>query len=127
MMAFNLIRRGFLAGALLVPAAMFAQTPLGQWGAMRSVLIGGGGMDASNLNDAAFRSTLPREFSLLEPGNAMKFGPIHPGVNAYDFSEADALVSFAQSNGLKVRGHTLVWHNQNPTWLTSGSYTPAQL
>ena len=37
----------------------------------------------------------------------------------YDFAQADTLVAFARAHGQLVRGHTLVWHNQLPAWLTS--------
>jgi GH35 family endo-1,4-beta-xylanase len=33
------------------------------------------------------------------------------------FTNADAQVSFAKANGMHVRGHTLVWHNQTPAWV----------
>ncbi|MBI3207273.1 MAG: endo-1,4-beta-xylanase, partial [Candidatus Solibacter usitatus] len=59
--------------------------------------------------------------------NVMKFGPIHPARNAYNFAPADALLAFAAANKMTVRGHTLVWHNQNPAWLTNGNFTPPQL
>jgi endo-1,4-beta-xylanase len=36
-------------------------------------------------------------------------------------------VAFAQAHGMAVRGHTLVWHNQRPKWLTSGTFTSEQL
>jgi len=38
----------------------------------------------------------------------------------FDWSGADRLVKFAEQHGQKVRGHTLLWHNQLPDWLTSG-------
>jgi len=31
---------------------------------------------------------------------------------AYDFSAADRVVDFAQGNGLRVHGHTLIWYSQ---------------
>ena len=31
------------------------------------------------------------------------------------------------ANGQVVRGHTLVWHNQLPTWLTPGTFTNDEL
>jgi endo-1,4-beta-xylanase len=57
----------------------------------------------------------------------MKWEVVEPKRGQYDFSAADTLVRFARAHGQKVRGHTLVWHNQLPTWLTSGTWTPAQL
>ena len=56
------------------------------------------------------------QFSSVTPENAMKMGPIHPEANRYAWKDADAIVAFAQKNGMKVRGHTLCWHNQTPKW-----------
>lgn len=57
------------------------------------------------------------QFNSVTPENAMKMGPIHPEENRYAWQDADAIVAFAQKNGMKVRGHTLCWHNQTPKWL----------
>jgi len=57
-----------------------------------------------------------RQFSSITPENAMKMGPIHPEENRYFWKDADAIADFAQKNGLKMRGHTLCWHNQTPRW-----------
>lgn len=62
-----------------------------------------------------------------EPGNAMKWGSVEPTRGSFDWAEADQIVAFAQAHHQQVRGHTLVWHSQNPSWLTGGSWTPAQL
>jgi endo-1,4-beta-xylanase len=56
------------------------------------------------------------QFSSLTPENAMKMGPIHPAPDRYFWQDADQIVGFAEQNGLKVRGHTLCWHNQTPSW-----------
>jgi len=36
----------------------------------------------------------------------------------YRFSSADTIVNAALNAGMKVVGHTLVWHSQTPAWLT---------
>ncbi|HYE55067.1 MAG TPA: endo-1,4-beta-xylanase [Chitinophagaceae bacterium] len=58
-----------------------------------------------------------QEFNSLTAENAMKMGPIHPRENEYNWKDADSIVAFAQRHNLKMRGHTLVWHNQTPGWL----------
>jgi len=81
----------------------------------------------SHFSETEYAAVLAREFNQVEPENAMKFGPIHPGPSTYNFGAPDAVVAFAQAHGMAVRGHTLVWHNQRPAWLTTGTFTPGQL
>lgn len=58
-----------------------------------------------------------KHFNSITAENVMKMGPIHPEENRYDWAPADEIVNFAQANGMKMRGHTLCWHNQTPDWL----------
>ena len=58
-----------------------------------------------------------REFNSLTAENAMKMGPIHPKENEYYWKAADSIVAFAKKHSLKMRGHTLCWHNQTPNWI----------
>jgi endo-1,4-beta-xylanase len=58
-----------------------------------------------------------KHFESVTAENAMKMGPIHPKEGEFFWTDADAIVNFAQTNNLKIRGHTLCWHNQTPNWL----------
>jgi endo-1,4-beta-xylanase len=78
-------------------------------------------------SDRPYRQVLAREFSSLSPENQMKWEFIHPERGEYRFGPADAIVRFARQNGQVVRGHTLLWHSQNPAWLTEGTFTKAEL
>jgi endo-1,4-beta-xylanase len=103
--------------ALLLCGAAWGQ-PLRDAAAQRGVLIGAA-VDPTRFSETAYADTLAREFSQVEPENAMKFGPIHPGPTTYSFTQPDSIVAFAQSHNMKVRGHTLVWYQQNPAWINS--------
>jgi endo-1,4-beta-xylanase len=58
-----------------------------------------------------------QQFGSITPENAMKMGPIHPRENEYFWKDADSIAAFAKQHNLKLRGHTLCWHNQTPRWL----------
>jgi endo-1,4-beta-xylanase len=73
-----------------------------------------------DLDTPAYAAILAEQFSVVTPGNAMKWGSVEPTSGVFDWSDADTLVSFAEQNGQLVRGHTLLWHNQLPDWLTTG-------
>jgi len=77
--------------------------------------------------NSTYRNILAREFNMLTPENEMKFEVVHPERDRYDFTPADALVTFAKDNEMKVRGHTLVWHLQLAEWLTKAKWTREEL
>lgn len=60
---------------------------------------------------------LAYHFNSITAENEMKFERIHPAPDHYTFAEADEIAAFAEQHGMKLRGHTLVWHNQTPGWL----------
>jgi endo-1,4-beta-xylanase len=62
-----------------------------------------------------------QQFNSLTPENALKMGNIHPREHEYFWRDADSIVAFAQRNHLRMRGHTLCWHNQTPAWLFKDS------
>ncbi len=112
------------------PIAASPADTLRQVAAERHINIGAAAASAY-LADPRYASILGSEFSQLQAENEMKFGLIHPrpdtDANPYHFADADALVAFAQSHAMLVRGHTLVWHNQVSPWVTKGGFTAPQL
>jgi endo-1,4-beta-xylanase len=57
-----------------------------------------------------------RHYNSLVCENHMKPMWTQPKENEYSFTNADFVVAFAKRNNMKLRGHTLVWHNQTPGW-----------
>jgi endo-1,4-beta-xylanase len=78
-------------------------------------------------SDPQYAGTVAAEFGALTAENAMKFGLIQPQQGSFAYSGPDAMVSFAQQQGLAVHGHVLLWHDQQPGWVTGGQWTRATL
>jgi endo-1,4-beta-xylanase len=78
-------------------------------------------------SDESYRTVLAREYNALTPENALKFGNVHPEPDRYDFSDFDEILAFAESNSMCVRGHTLVWHRQLPSWVEDRTWTRDEL
>jgi len=67
--------------------------------------------------DANYLNTLKANFNYMTPENDLKWEMIRLSPTSFDFTAADTLADFAKKNHMNLRGHTLVWHNQNPSWL----------
>ena len=90
---------------------------LGAHGAAHGLLYG----CAVNMNalgaDAAYAALVREQCRIVVAENAMKWGALRPSADGFNFDQADALVAFAETNRMKIRGHNLVWHQSNPRWL----------
>ncbi|WP_437725853.1 endo-1,4-beta-xylanase [Sorangium sp. So ce861] len=71
---------------------------------------------ASATQSAALRRT---HFNSVTAENEMKFESLQRIEGNFTYDAADRIVSFAVANNMKIRGHALVWHSQNPSWLFS--------
>ena len=62
-------------------------------------------------NNSLFHHVAKDHLNSVTPDNALKWGWLVPKnrVTEYDFSEADSIVDYAIKQGLRVRGHVLVW------------------
>ncbi|EIN11129.1 hypothetical protein PUNSTDRAFT_119286 [Punctularia strigosozonata HHB-11173 SS5] len=71
-----------------------------------------------NASDPNFASLAATQFSGSTPENEMKWDATEPEQGVFTFAQGDVIQQFAAAHGHKLRGHTLVWHNQLPAWVT---------
>lgn len=62
---------------------------------------------------------LQKHFNVVTAENAMKPSELQAVKGVFTFDAADKLVDSAISAGMKVHGHTLVWHQQSPDWMNT--------
>lgn len=68
-------------------------------------------------DDPAYMAHVPLECGMVVAEANFKWRHIRPAPDKFDFAAPDELVGFAANHHLRVRGHTLVWHEANPDWL----------
>ena len=70
-----------------------------------------------NISQPEQIALLCKEFNSITAENDMKPGPTHPTEEQYRWERADAIANFCRENGIKLRGHCLMWHNQTCQWM----------
>lgn len=80
--------------------------------------IVGVALAANRLGESSY-ATAAREFNYVTAENEMKWSYNEPSPGRFDFSAGDQVASFAERNGMQIKGHALVWHNQLPGWVES--------
>jgi endo-1,4-beta-xylanase len=86
--------------------------------------LAGVAVRSEQLGDAGYAAALTA-FGSVTPENDLKWDKTEPEQGDFDFDAADRIVRFAGDHHMAVRGHVLVWHQQNPGWL--GDLSPARL
>jgi len=122
-----LTRTGALVGTALIdsiagrarPRAFAQAAPLRAKATAQGLFYGSETGWAELLNDSAYAARYAAECGILVPGNELKWRDLRPTPDTFDFSGGDALAGFAHTNGMLMRGHTLVWHHELPPWFAA--------
>ncbi|MEU3459229.1 endo-1,4-beta-xylanase [Streptomyces sp. NPDC006733] len=114
-----------LAGVAALPARGADNPPLRDLANAQGRYYGTA-VTASKLT-GAYGDVAGTQFDSVTPGNEMKWGSVEPARGSFNWAGADQVVAFAAAHGQKVRGHTLVWHSQLPSWVSSGTWSAEQL
>jgi endo-1,4-beta-xylanase len=102
--------------ALVTAGSADAATTLGASAAERGGRYFGAAVAAGKLGDGTYVNILNTEFNSVTPENELKWDATEPSQGNFTFGNADRIVNHATSRGMRVRGHTLLWHSQQPGW-----------
>ena len=114
-----------LCALLLGATAAFAQFPgfrqqpitNGMKDTYKDYFMIGVAVNNRNVTDPDQMALIKREFNSITAENAMKPQPTEPEKGVFNWEEADRIANFARQNGIKLRGHTLMWHSQVGRWM----------
>ena len=73
------------------------------------------------VNGQADAEILKDQFNSITAENVMKPQALSPSEGTYTFGDADALLAFAETNNIALRGHTLLWHRATPDYFFQGT------
>nr|WP_243866268.1 endo-1,4-beta-xylanase [Actinophytocola oryzae] len=79
----------------------------------------GAAVAAGKLGDSTYSTILRREFNSITPENEMKWDATEPNRNSFNYTNGDRIAGQASSQGARLRGHALLWHQQQPGWAQS--------
>ena len=77
----------------------------------------GTAVQSAFLNDPRYAAAFSRHFNYVTAEYEMKWDPIERSPGAEDFSGGDRIASYAESQGMRIKGHALVWHQAVPGWV----------
>lgn len=117
-------RRSVLAGGLAASLVSPSEASAGSWAAdsLHAAALAKGLAYGSAVNitplrrDPAYGRALARECGLVVAENEMKMNYAWPQPERQAFGGGDETLAFAQGNGQRLRGTTLVWHEALPDW-----------
>ena len=77
----------------------------------------GSAITEDGLADPLVSALYTREVGIVTTDLELKFAWLRPDRETFSFGPADAVLSWADLRRIPVRGHTLIWNENNPTWL----------
>lgn len=115
------MRKTVLAMLLLaVGGTMQAQ---GLKDAYKNDFMIGVAVNQRNVTEPLQMDLIKREFNSVTAENDMKPQPTEPQEGVFNWEGADRIANFCRQNGIKLRGHCLMWHSQIGEWMFADNPT----
>jgi len=70
-----------------------------------------------NISNPEQIAVIKKDFNSITAENDMKPQPTEPAYGQFNWENADKIANFCRSNGIKLRGHCLMWHAQIGEWM----------
>ena len=112
-----------LALLMMGSTATFAQ---GLKDAYKDYFMIGVAVNGRNVTNPEQMALVKKEFNSITAENDMKPQPTEPEEGQFNWENADRIANFARQNGIKLRGHCLMWHSQIGRWMTAEGTTKEQ-
>lgn len=74
-------------------------------------------VNMGNISTPEQIAIIKKDFNSITAENDMKPQPIQPAAGQFNWENADKVADFCRSNGIKLRGHCLIWHSQIGKWM----------
>ena len=91
--------------------------------AYKDYFLIGVAVNQRNVTNAEQQALIKREFNSITCENDMKPEPTEPNEGQFNWENADRIANFCRTNGIKLRGHCLMWHSQIGKWMTEDNPT----
>jgi len=113
-----MLAKSVLLTALLAAGVVHAQ-PATLKDAFKGIFRVGAALNPSVFDEKDMRDVaiVTSQFDTISPENVLKWAPVHPQIDTYNFDPADHYVAFGEKHKMFIVGHNLVWHSQVPGWL----------
>ena len=116
-------KRRIIIGLLLVTLSSTCALAQGLKDAYKDYFMIGVAVNQRNVTNAEQQALIKREFNSMTCENDMKPEPTEPREGQFNWENADRIANFARQNGIKLRGHCLMWHSQIGRWMTEDNPT----
>ncbi|MHA6530575.1 endo-1,4-beta-xylanase [Paenibacillus sp. BAC0078] len=104
-----------LVGTLVLAGSLLTSTFVGN---ANAALVNGGKF-LGNVIAGSIPSSFSTYWNQVTPENSTKWGSVEGTRNSMNWGQADMAYNYANNNRMPFKFHTLVWGNQEPTWVSS--------